>query len=105
MDDKTASAVIKHILKLPKMEKFYIHWFGGEPLLNTIVIDKVMDAVYDRLKSNGTRVYVYFTSNGSMLDKEVCHKAKKLWHANYFQITIDDIGKKYDEIKNYINKK
>ncbi len=105
MDDKTASAVIKYILKLPKMEKFYIHWFGGEPLLNIKVIDRVMETVYDKLKANGTRVFVYFTSNGSMLDKEVCHKAKKLWHASYFQITIDDIGKKYDEIKNYINKK
>lgn len=105
MNEKTADAVIKHILKLHKMEKFYIHWFGGEPLLNTKVIDKVMKAVYDKLKENGTQIYVYFTSNGSMLDKEMCKKAKELWHTSYFQITIDDIGKKYDDIKNYVNKK
>lgn len=105
MNDETADAVIKYILKLPKMEKFYIHWFGGEPLLNTKVIDKVMDAVYDKLKLNGTQVFVYFTSNGSMLDKEMCNKAKKMWHASYFQITIDDIGEKYNKIKNYVNKK
>ena len=105
MDENTTEAVIKYILRLPKMEKFYIHWFGGEPLLNTKVIDKVMSAVYDKLKLNGTQVYVYFTSNGSMLDREMCHKAKDLWHASYFQITIDDIGKKYDNIKKYINKK
>lgn len=105
MNEKTADAVIKYILKLPKMEKFYIHWFGGEPLLNTKVIDKVMESVYDKLKENGTHVYVYFTSNGSMLDKEMCKKAKKIWHTSYFQITVDDIGKKYDDIKNYVNKK
>ena len=105
MSEKTAEAIAKYILKLPKMEKFYIHWFGGEPLLNTKVIDKVMNAVYDRLKSNGTQIYVYFTSNGSILDNEMCHKAKEVWHATYFQITIDDIGEKYNNIKKYISKK
>ena len=105
MSIETADALIKYILKLPKMEKFYIHWFGGEPLLNTKVIDKVMEAIYDKLKANGTQIFVYFTSNGSMLDKKMSCKAKKIWHANYFQITIDDIGEKYDSIKRYTNKK
>lgn len=105
MNDETADAVIKYILNLPKMDKFYIHWFGGEPLVNTKVIDKIMESIYDKLKANGTQVYVYFTSNGSMLDEEMCQKARKLWHASHFQITIDDIGKKYDDIKNYVNKK
>lgn len=44
---ETAKHLINHILTLPKMEKFYIHWFGGEPLLNTKVIDVVMESVYD----------------------------------------------------------
>ena len=93
MSEETADSLIKYILNLPKMENFYIHWFGGEPLLNTKVIDKIMSAIYDKLKLNGTTIHVYFTSNGSMLDKEMSHKAKELWHANSFQITIDDIGK------------
>lgn len=105
MTEDTADSLIKYILKLPKMEKFYIHWFGGEPLLNTKVIDKVMGGIYEKLKENGTMIYVYFTSNGSMLNKEMAKKAKDLWHSSYFQITIDDIGKKYDDIKNYVNKK
>ena len=105
MSDQTADRLVDYILEMPKLDKFYIHWFGGEPLLNTKVIDKVMSSVYDKLKENGTEVFCYFTSNGSLLDKEMAHKAKKLWHANYFQITIDDIGKKYDDIKNYVNKK
>ena len=59
MNEKTADALISYILNLPKMDKFYIHWFGGEPLLNSKVINKVMIAVYDKLISNGTQVYVY----------------------------------------------
>ena len=105
MDEKTARAVVEYILKMPKLEKFYIHWFGGEPLLNTKVIDFIMENVYDKLKSNGTELHIYFTSNGSLLDEKMARKAKNIWHADYFQITIDDIGEKYDNIKRYINKK
>ena len=87
------------------MDKFYIHWFGGEPLLNENIIDLVMKKVYNFLKKQGTEIYVYFTSNGSLLNKKMAKKAKKLWHANRFQITIDDIGDKYNDVKKYINKK
>lgn len=102
---KVAEQISKFILKQPKKEKVYIHWFGGEPLLNVKVIDRVMSDIYDHLKNNGTQVFVYFTSNGSILDKELAKIAKQKWHANQFQITIDDLGEKYNEIKNYINKK
>ena len=105
MTIEVAKALVKYILKLPKLEKFYIHWFGGEPLLNIRVIDYVMKEIYEKLNENGTNIYVYFTSNGSMLNKNICNKAKKLWHANCFQITIDDIGQNYDNIKKYSNKK
>ena len=105
MSEETANYVIKYIDNIPKMEKFYIHWFGGEPLLNTKVIDKVMEETYDNLIKKGTKVFVYFTSNGSLLNKEMVKKAKQIWHATYFQITIDDLDEKYNNIKKYINKK
>lgn len=104
MNMNTAEAIVKFILKMPKMEKIYIHWFGGEPLLNIKVIDFIMKSVYSKLKKRGTDVFVYFTSNGSLLNEKLCEKARVEWHANYFQITIDDIGEKYNKIKNYINK-
>lgn len=102
---ETANKLVDYILKLPRMDKFYIHWFGGEPLLNENIIDLVMKKVYNFLKKQGTEIYVYFTSNGSLLNKKMAKKAKKLWHANRFQITIDDIGDKYNDVKKYINKK
>ena len=63
-----------------------------------------MKSVYSKLKKRGTDVFVYFTSNGSLLNEKLCEKARVEWHTNYFQITIDDIGEKYNKIKNYINK-
>lgn len=105
MNEKTAENVINYINNLPRMEKFYIHWFGGEPLLNTKVIDQIMNATYEKLVQNGTTVFVYFTSNGSLLDKEMVKRAKNIWHATYFQITIDDLYEKYDGVKKYLNKK
>lgn len=100
-----AQQISKFILKQPRKEKIYIHWFGGEPLLNVRVIDKVMNDIYESLKNKGTQIFVYFTSNGSLLNKQLAIKAKQKWHANQFQITIDDLGEKYNKIKNYVNKK
>lgn len=105
ISEETAENVIKYINNLPKMEKFYIHWFGGEPLLNTKVIDQIMSATYHKLRKNGTEVFVYFTSNGSLLDREMASRAKNVWHVTYFQITIDDLGEEYNKVKKYLNKK
>lgn len=101
---ETAEKLVDYILSLPKLDKFYIHWFGGEPLLKIDIIYYVMGKIYDVLTNRGTKVYVYFTSNGSLITKKVANDAKKLWHANWFQITIDGLNKDYDLIKNYINK-
>lgn len=48
---EVAEQISKFILKQPRKEKIYIHWFGGEPLLNIKVIDKVMNDIYDHLKN------------------------------------------------------
>lgn len=102
---ETADQVIKYILDMPFLEKFYIHWFGGEPLANIKVIDRIMDAIYDKLNNKGTKVFVYFTSNGSLITKEIVYKSKNCWHVTWYQITIDALGDEYDLIKNYKNKK
>ena len=105
MDEKTADKLIEYILNMPVRDKLYIHWFGGEPLLNVKIIDKVMTNIYNKLISKGIKLFVYFTSNGSLLDKAMIERAKNCWHVNYFQITIDDIGNNYNIIKNYVDKK
>lgn len=103
MSIETSDQLIQYILSLPKLEKFYIHWFGGEPLLNIKVIDNVMENVYKKLEEKGTKVYVYVTSNGSLVNEDIVRKAKKEWHTNWFQITIDDLGQKYNDVKRYVN--
>ena len=105
MNEKTALAVADFILNMPKLDKIYIHWFGGEPLLNTKVIDLIMEKIYNKLIKNNTNIFVYFTSNGSLLTKDLVRRARQLWHTNQFQITIDDIGEKYDNIKKYVSNK
>ena len=55
---ETANKLVDYILKLPRMDKFYIHWFGGEPLLNENIIDLVMKKVYNFLKSKVLK-YMY----------------------------------------------
>lgn len=102
---ETADKLVKYILALPKLDKFYIHWFGGEPLINTDIIYYVMDKIYDTLTKNDTKVFVYFTSNGSLITKKLALDAKTKWHTNWFQITLDGLNDDYNVIKNYISKK
>ena len=104
MNLKTADLVANFILENSNVEKLYIHWFGGEPLLNEKVIDHIMKKIHSKLEGSSTKIYVYFTSNGSLLDKIDMKKIKELWQPTWFQITVDDIGEKYNKIKNYYNK-
>ena len=98
---ETAKQVVKFILEKSNVEILYLHWFGGEPLLNIQVIDYIMDNVYEKLKEKGVSIYVYITSNASLINNDLINKIKDNWHTNWIQITIDDLGAKYDKVKKY----
>ena len=79
-------------------EKIFISWFGGEPLM---AFDK-LKYINDKLKAKGLKVMSKITTNGSLITDEVVAYAKAN-DINLFQVTIDDIGEKYNKIKNYVS--
>ena len=76
-----------------------IHWFGGEPLIAANEISYMIDS----LKNKGVDVISYITTNGSLIDSDMLQKFHE-WNVRKIQITIDDIGEKYNEIKKYNRK-
>lgn len=75
-------------------------WFGGEPLLNT----KLIDDITSELRNNGIDYASYIITNGSLLnDRIVCEKIGE-WNVRCMQITLDGTKEVYEKIKNYINK-
>lgn len=103
MTDDVAKKVVNYIASQKGLEQIYIHWFGGEPLLNTRPIDIIMSGIKEQLASN-IKVYTYFTSNCSILDDSIVEKLIE-WNTTWFQVSIDGIGENYDRIKAYKDSK
>lgn len=75
-------------------------WFGGEPLMNTPLIDEICDAMTFR--------EIPFTSfmitNGSLFRLDELEKNVSRWHLESVQISLDGTAKVYHEIKKYNTK-
>lgn len=75
-------------------------WFGGEPLLNT----KLIDDITNELREKGIDYASYIITNGSLLnDKIICKKLDE-WNVRCMQITFDGTKEVYERVKNYVNK-
>ena len=92
--------IVEFLYKNSNKEKIFISWFGGEPLM---AFDK-LKYINDKLKEKGLKVTSKITTNGSLITDEVVTYAKEN-NINVFQVTVDDIGEKYNNIKNYVSLK
>ena len=97
MDPETADRLADYMLAHSGGKRFQIDWFGGEPLVNLRVIDRISA----RLRDAGAAYRSHMTSNGYLFDGELIARAKELWRLELVQITLDGVGETYDKIKNY----
>lgn len=99
MSKETALQTVKYIIKNCGGEKVYLHWFGGEPLYNSEVIDIICRG----LAGAGIDYRSRMTSNSYLFDIEMIKKAVELWKLKRVQITIDGTKEVYNRTKAYIN--
>lgn len=99
MKIETAEDVVNFMLTHSNDGPIRIKWFGGEPLIN----QKVMDLICTRLKEHNREYTSSTISNGSFFNDESIEKCKTLWNLKSVQITLDGVGEKYNNVKNYIN--
>ena len=97
MSRETADALIEHLKNNWNGELLGITWFGGEPLLAIDIIEYIIKG----LRKNNILFSSKITTNGSLLTDDVISKIRKNWNVEKIQITIDAIGQKYNDIKNY----
>lgn len=76
-----------------------LRWFGGEPLMG----EKVIDRICADMRESGVRYSSSMISNGSLMTEEMAEKAKKDWHLNNIQITLDGREDVYCERKCYVS--
>lgn len=96
-NEKMINDIVDFILKQRK-ESVHIKWFGGEPLMNT----KIINRVTSELKSNGVDFDCSMITNGYLILRNL--DRVKNWNLKCIQITLDGINEKYNAVKNYIYK-
>lgn len=94
---ETAKEIVNYIIQHKPDETITIQWFGGEPLLSI----EIISFVSEQLKLNNIPFNSKITTNGYLLNKKTSYRAKNEWRTDVIQITIDDVGDKYNKIKNY----
>lgn len=99
MKEETALDCVDFMIEKSKGHKIHINWFGGEPLMNTKVIDLICNTLIDR----GAEYTSSIISNGLLFNEEMVKKAKSLWLLEWAQITIDGEHDTYNATKNYQN--
>ena len=95
---ETADRVADYMLAHSAGHPFQIDWFGGEPLVNR----RVMDRICARLAEAGAVFRSGMTTNGYLLDPETAAADVALWRLNACQITLDGREEAYNRIKNYV---
>ena len=98
MTAETADKVARYIVKHRGDEKVKISWFGGEPLVNT----KVIDQISTELSQQGVPFRSKMITNGYLMDAELVQRAKDLWQLQWVQITLDGTSQTYNRVKDYV---
>lgn len=99
MSLQTESKLIEFLSQLDTGSGIHITWFGGEPLMNPGLIDRVSTA----LTQKEIRFSSYLISNGSLINSDIIDRMNNLWNTKDVQITLDGIGDVYDRKKNYVS--
>ena len=99
MDDATADETVKYILATKMPGKIGIRWFGGEPLVASSVIDRIVDG----LNANGVEFSSSIITNASLMTRETAKKAVEDWQVKSAQITLDGRRQEYLKRKAYVD--
>lgn len=79
MSEQTANDIlqkIREILETGNYEEIWIHYFGGEPLLNIPILKYLDKNIQLIAQENNIKYHTYLTTNGSMLTGDVLSEVK-----------------------------
>ena len=94
--DKVSAYILRtHNKKAP----IYLRWFGGEPLVNS----RVMDSISSFLIKNDVSFYSTMSTNGLLIDEKLLDKAINLWKMNKIRISMDGFADEHNRRKAYVN--
>lgn len=99
MSIETMNEIIKFIKALEVKDSVHINWFGGEPLLNTEIMDKFSKG----LQENNINYTASIITNGSLVTDEIINRMNDLWNISVVQVTIDGTENVYYNRKQFMD--
>lgn len=100
MTEDTADAVVAFIQKTRDPDReIQLSWFGGEPMLRPGIIDRICSAV----RAAGIPYRSTMITNGSLFTPQLIEEAKKDWHLDRVQVTLDGVGEEHERRKAYVS--
>ena len=99
METSTCDKVVRFIDSNYDGKKIQLAWFGGEPLLNTDAIHRIISGC----EHNNIDFYSTMITNG-ILFSNVSQDDLKRWKLKWVQIPLDGQEEIYNKIKNYIDR-
>lgn len=100
MTEKIAIATSEYI-RCHSSDTVKITWFGGEPLLNT----KIIDLICQKLQDYGVSYFSCIITNGLLITKDLIDKVAGAWNLKRVQITLDGTENIYLKTKSFVNSK
>lgn len=97
MSTMTADKVVDFIAKYASGNKVKVMWYGGEPLLNSNIIDYISV----KLASTGIEYTSSIISNGLLFTDSIVDRAMESWNLTNARITLDGTEQIYNKIKAY----
>jgi uncharacterized protein len=99
MDDKVQQAVLQVLDdQLPKIRRFRVTWFGGEPLVGKKPLLALSDAFIERCDRAEVEYSAHITTNGYLLDEKTCRqlRERRVYSA---QICLDGPPEVHDRMR------
>ena len=90
-----ADKILRFVLNQENHDKVDLTWFGGEPLLNTALIDEVCAG----LSASGIEFSSFLITNGSLFDDSIFEKMISDWHLENVQVSLDGTSDIYNRVK------
>ena len=103
MNEKSQCALIRFVQKqIGNYKKLRVCWFGGEPLLETEIIDRLSTKFLQICKTRYIPYSAEIITNGYSLNKDTFKHLYNLKVYNY-KITLDGFGKQHNQTRHLIN--
>lgn len=108
MDNNTVATLINFIeskIKTDPIKLINVTWYGGEPLLQPLIIKEISTNLIDLCNKNSIKYSAAMISNGILLDYKMAKMLKNDCNVTHVQITVDGLEKIHNERRKLKNNK